>query len=254
MRAARWIIVAGLCIVALFAGCSTGPESAGLSSSSSGELPPPPPPPKCDGDGTGRLAGDCGKCVDAKCTAEVNACNPAGGVQCPAFGCITCYVNPETGCNPNNKPFADALDACAMAQCEPECYPPFPEWWCSPPIPAPSGGSCVTLGGTFLCNPVTGEGCNAAAGESCALASSGEYKCLSGSHDKGICEPCGPDVGFCDSGMICAMGISGLRCARFCCNDGDCGAGAKCTQYADLMGEIGLCITLAGAGGAGGGG
>jgi len=112
-----------------------------------------------------------------------------------------------------------------------------------------AGGAAPTFG----CNPVSGEGCDQ--GETCdvdygALA----FFCYEGDATLGLCASCGPSKGYCAPGSTCYLGA----CHAFCCDDADCGTGARCDR--DVLatfgsGQVGVCRLFdEGAGGAGGSG
>src|SRR5262249_5393330 len=116
--------------------------------------------------------------------------------------------------------------------------PPVPA--CDAPPEAKSNGACVTLGGSVECNPVTNAGC--AADQACQFDGRGGSVC-SDTGTSGLCEPCGQLTGptdFCEPDYVCV----GTLCARFCCDDGDCGSGT-CFKTQPIAPNIpvGFCIT-----------
>jgi hypothetical protein len=126
------------------------------------------------------------------------------------------------------------MGACASRQCEAACFggdAPAPS--CDAPAVAPSGGACVEVTGPYTCNPVTNAGCNEP-GSVCDAADGG-FTCYSGNNEAPLCAPCGPEVGWCAAGLSC-LG----PCARYCCDDGDCGSGFCDKSLVD--GNIGLCV------------
>ena len=144
---------------------------------------------------------------------------------------------------------------CANANCSAECFPPqeppFP-LECMPPATAPSMGACVMIDANNVCNPVTNEGCNTAAGEACDGGMNG-FQCYPDGNTQDLCQECGvTGSDYCKAGSTCLN-----QCAKYCCDDSDCGAGT-CTKT--LMGSalfmnapnLGVCAQA--GGGTGGGG
>ncbi len=107
---------------------------------------------------------------------------------------------------------------------------------CDAPLVAPSLGACAlengSLPGAFACNPVTNEGCND--NEACDVAGMTGFDCYAG-NTADLCEPCDQQASagpFCTEGTTCFRpdGSGTLpSCARYCCDDGDCG-GATCVK------------------------
>ncbi|MBM4358635.1 MAG: hypothetical protein FJ096_11065 [Deltaproteobacteria bacterium] len=109
-----------------------------------------------------------------------------------------------------------------------------------------SGSASSSSGGGFavFCNPVTSEGCTPE--KTCDATTDDTFECLAtGEMASGVCGLCDNAKGpYCGPGSACL--VSG-KCARFCCDDGDCGTG-KCIQvdddgvplYAGV--DVGLCI------------
>lgn len=154
-------------------------------------------------------AGACPTCSEGSCCAELAACNAVGG-------CVDCVYN-GVGCDAlATTDEADALYACLDTSCATDCQPPS------------------------NCNPVTNEGCNAAAGEACDFAQWGSFACYPAPNDNAICTACGSADGYCQGGMTCAG-----TCAKFCCDDGDCGTG-KCDST-NTGGVVGICVDMADA-------
>jgi hypothetical protein len=193
----------------------------------------------------------CGTCVEAKCCEDLLACD--NDPTCSA--CLSGAQNPE--CNSNQELLA--LDQCAGTACQAECSGGSGGSGgntgsadCEAPKESPSKGSCVAgLVGSdsqFPCNPVTNEGCNTAAGQACDFGENG-FQCYDPPNDKDLCQACGQQAGYCKGGQTCV----GSKCAKFCCDDGDCGKG-KCDKEAIGAGSpLGICLTE-GSGGSGGSG
>lgn len=94
----------------------------------------------------------------------------------------------------------------------------------------PPAGSCAAK---YACNPVTGAGCQP--GEACDISSDG-FVCYPGDNVVGPCQDC--SATFCQNTLHCAD----ARCARFCCDDADCGADGVCSK--DFLGaitDVGVC-------------
>jgi hypothetical protein len=63
--------------------------------------------------------------------------------------------------------------------------------------------------------------------------------CFPPPNDATICQDCdNKDGPFCGAGMGCAM----AKCAKYCCDDGDCGAsGASCVKGNWPGVDVGIC-------------
>ncbi|NUQ78430.1 MAG: hypothetical protein HUU21_33285, partial [Polyangiaceae bacterium] len=182
----------------------------------------------------------CETCLYESCCYEVSVC----GDRSPCPACVT----GEEECTDEALEASTALTQCAQADCKQECFdPPGPpvELDCTAPISSPSGGSCVTLGDEVLCNPVTNAPCDGSIGESCDFGAAG-LECYPPPNPQGLCAACGPNILYCSGGLTCVGG----KCAKFCCDDGDCSASAKCDVNVLDTGTFGICVQ--GSGGAGG--
>lgn len=132
--------------------------------------------------------------------------------------------------------------ACLTTNCETECggtQPPAVDPACGAPMTSPSAGSCITVDANagIECNPVTNAGCDTAAGEACDFSADG-FTCYPAPNDAALCGACDQSAGpYCAGGMTCP----GDKCAKFCCNDGDCGANGKCDTTLTGM-DVGLCV------------
>jgi hypothetical protein len=117
---------------------------------------------------------------------------------------------------------------------------------CDTPAVAPSKGACF-LGGA--CNPVTGEPCGERA---CDLwvrdYTDLGYQCIDPTHtnetiastDQPLCGTCSANVGvryLCSPTLACLAG----KCARYCCDDGDCGKDGRCEKEG-ILGGVGVCV------------
>ncbi|MDW8251070.1 MAG: hypothetical protein RMJ98_17385, partial [Myxococcales bacterium] len=98
-------------------------------------------------------------------------------------------------------------------------------------------GTCFKVEAPHQCNPVTNEGCDTAAGEACDFGING-FQCYPAPNTLGLCEKCGgEDELSCKGGLTCAGG----KCARFCCNDSDCGGGFCNTTTGTGVKDLGVC-------------
>ena len=103
--------------------------------------------------------------------------------------------------------------------------------------------------GTFVahCNPVTNTGC--ATGEACDAEKAGTFECFAPPNDTPVCKPCDNMAGpFCQGGYACGAANG---CAKYCCDDGDCGSGTcmKTNANGDALWpgvSVGLCLDGAG--------
>jgi hypothetical protein len=191
---------------------------------------------------SGIIGGDCGACVEPACCNELLACTASQA-------CVDCF-NSGTCAGDSTTTQADQLVGCmAAAQCPGDSCgaSPTPPPLCSAPAASPSGGKCVMLGGQVLCNPITNEGCNAAAGEICDRGPSGGFQCAAHPLQNAICNGCGAS-GWCELGHTCYVSL----CAKLCCDDSDCDTGV-CTLGAPiaLSPPVGICVpgTPSGSGG-----
>ena len=115
---------------------------------------------------------------------------------------------------------------------------------CDAPKIAPSQGACFSGG---ACNPVTGEPCgNLACDHWIANGEDVGYQCVNAGWatqpDPGpapvLCEACDAT-----KPMRCANTLGCLtsgRCARYCCDDDDCGGGS-CDKDG-VLGGVGVCL------------
>jgi uncharacterized membrane protein YgcG len=174
--------------------------------------------PICDGSFWGPT---CGACLEAECCAELEQSN---GV------------------------WSEDIDSCADA-CAADCFNEFEAPECSVPVPLPATGACVAAD-VHDCNPITQEGCNVAAGEACDLGA-GKFVCYPAPNTLAACETCPQDNDstWCGPGLTCTG-----TCAKYCCEDADCGPGTcvKGLYFIDL--GVGLCETDGMNEGGGGGG
>lgn len=108
-------------------------------------------------------------------------------------------------------------------------------------------------GGMAECDPVVGCGM----GGECDINDNGDgFTCFQpGASDGAICAACDEQMTFCQDGMTCL--VSAMQCAKFCCDDGDCGAGATCdmtqltTEGVTNTHGVGLCVASADGGAVG---
>jgi hypothetical protein len=108
----------------------------------------------------------------------------------------------------------------------------------------PPASSTGSGGGawTAQCNPVTNAGCKT--GEACDASENNTFVCFPPPNDSGVCVTCDNKAGpFCKGGYGCSASNG---CAKYCCDDGDCGTG-KCVkegQDGPLWGGIGAGVCL----------
>jgi hypothetical protein len=90
-----------------------------------------------------------------------------------------------------------------------------------------SGGSCYAGQG---CNPVTN---NCPSGQVCSWSGDGTFACYPVSSAQSKCGECGWELGRegidCQGGYDCVPPWYG-QCARYCCDDADCGSNQKCLE------------------------
>jgi hypothetical protein len=152
----------------------------------------------------------CNDCLMTKCCTKLAAC-------AQDQSCWSCITETDSG-----------MLSCAVSACAVACAP-------SPPS----------------CNPVTNAGC--AAGAACDYADDANKKVTFGcfapppQNTAAICAACDDQTTACAGGSTClvAQGATTGACAKFCCDDGDCGSGV-CQQGATLFG-VGVCVTAASA-------
>jgi hypothetical protein len=106
---------------------------------------------------------------------------------------------------------------------------------CDAPASPPSKGACFPIGpDTGTCNPVTNEGCKE--GETCDGGPKG-FECYPPPNDSKICESCNNQGGpFCGAGLACVSG----KCAKYCCDDTDCGGGSCNKEEGAPLGVCGV--------------
>lgn len=93
------------------------------------------------------------------------------------------------------------------------------------------------------CNPVTNEPCS----EFCGNYGQGLFQCYTTTDSlQPVCGDCGADDLGCIGGATCPADDGwpgGFSCAKYCCDDGDCGSG---TCYKDGIATpdapVGICL------------
>jgi hypothetical protein len=174
----------------------------------------------------------CETCAEGSCCQEVTDC--VADAECD-----DCIINPDADpavCNAN--PLLSAIGDCTASFCMAECGAPVTEPACDAPAVSPGAGACVTISAANKCNPITNEPCNVAMGEACDLNGNG-FECYPAPNDRKLCEECGQDLGFCQGGLTCVG-----KCARFCCEDSDCGTGT-CSKGSTADPAVGFCAAAA---------
>jgi hypothetical protein len=244
MQIAAW---AAACVLGAAASCDGDEQEA----TTSGEA-------EC---GALLIASPCFDCAEAACCSQISAC--FGDAE--SGGCADCAAGDDAACAASE--VWKELYACGDSSCNSECRDPAVAA-CDAPEDSPSMGACAPDGG---CNPVTGEGC--AAGETCDFDGKA-FTCYSGSDaTRTLCEDCGNEVGFCTAGSMCFASyrfepdavVLTRQCARYCCDDADCGTGRCSFVLKTGDGQavsVGACVTddpaaggaaTAGSGGGAGG-
>ncbi len=166
---------------------------------------------------------ECNTCTLNMCCPQLDACDKDPN-------CLDCYTgkappNPN-GCeSPESKKAIDAVIACSNTKCVQQCNPPPPQ---------------------STCNPVTNEGCDTDAEEACDITLvEGLYvfRCRPGDNTEEICTDCDYGQGpYCKIGMTCLPAIKTAgTCARYCCDDGDCGEGVCNKNKIPNLG-VGVCV------------
>ena len=160
----------------------------------------------------------CNTCIAAHCCSQVDACN--ADTQC--VGCFLGQAADPSLCSKGaTATTVAALTACAVQGCATTCTSTRP-----------------------TCNPVTNVGCEAGSLCSADSDSNGNltYDCYAPppANDIALCGVCNADAG-CVPGTTCFLVDNAGQCARFCCNDGDCGDGGACDPTQGLFG-VGLCV------------
>jgi hypothetical protein len=190
----------------------------------------------------------CGTCLNQVCCQEVESCITKSE-------CSVCVFEKPDDPACTEVPEATALKACLSQLCGDACTSgtggsgPTAVVDCSPPVPSPSKGSCITLGEQAQCNPLTNQGCSA--DESCDYSKQGKYVCFPPPTTASICQPCNNQHGpFCQSGLTCFQGV----CAHYCCNKSDCGTDKACDLSLVNNENLGICVDKAGQSGAAGAG
>ena len=171
----------------------------------------------------------CDGCMREHCCAEAIACLDEAA-------CAACIGRHDKDtCALVGEPFF-AFNQCWAEHCSGEiCYP---KPACNVPDTAPSNGSCFVPTVDDACNPVTGTDCGP--GVQCLANSEGFY-CAQYPNPAGLCLPCDNVTGVvCDAAMMCVFNTT---CARFCCDDGDCGDG-WCVHNVSQNphNEVGMCV------------
>lgn len=206
---------------------STTTSSTSTSSSTSSSSSGAGGGPDCTGT-LGDNPSDCGLCLEAKCCTELQACTAD-------TTCNDCLMgsSPDSSLCDMDEEIA-ALRSCLIPSCMSACTPPRCARFCcndadcgsgkcnktingepkvgvcvdatnlaacDAPATSPSGGSC---GAGFPCNPVTNQGCNAAAGEACDFNGMGGYQCYGGDNVAFLCNDCDNTFGpHCQPGLTC---------------------------------------------------
>lgn len=160
--------------------------------------------------------GPCDDCIAQSCCAKLDACN----VDVSCLDCFTGNTSDPAVCGvePTKTTLAD-LQGCLTAACSAACAP-------TPPA----------------CNPVSHSGCPA--GSACDTVfdknQNQTFLCFAPPppNTEAVCGACDDKTTACADGSTCMGG----KCAKFCCDDGDCGSGV-CESLGAF--GVGLCVTSA---------
>jgi hypothetical protein len=217
-----WIALAALAAGVAALGCNDLSGSCELTVSCTPVAPPPDCTSIFDPSGT------CSACAVAACCQEASDCK--SNDSCLDV-CVSGYWPPPEVCaTPVVKQLSDGLAACLKTNCSPMCDV------------------------TDRCDPVLGTGCGLSA--SCEPFLPGVFDCLPplpGDTVVGLCQMCDLfDDPVCGPGMHCFAGTS--TCARYCCDDADCGTGKCVVDQTVAFGapllhqtKVGICLTTDGA-------
>jgi hypothetical protein len=182
--------------------------------------------PSCDG--LINSPNECGLCVEGQCCVPLQAC-----LQDDTCSACLRAGSEDPSCDAND--LIAAINACAAELCPGLCTTGT-DPVCDPPAVAPSMGACVEIDGAGIkCNPITNDGCDTAAGEACDGTETMGFSCFPDGNTQAVCEPCGDADGYCQPGATC-LGA----CAKFCCDDADCGSGT-CKKGGFGDPDVGYC-------------
>lgn len=170
--------------------------------------------------------GDCDACLQTNCCKEMSDCS--SNSTCLAY-CVANILPSPPECTMvagDLKTKFDAVTTCMTTKCPDKC-------------PADDG-----------CNPITHNGCTEP-GSSCDLAYPGVFGCYSAvGTPANLCEKCDFHVKpYCGSGLRCHPVTN--TCARYCCDDTDCGTG-RCetdpmlafgAEIARPDNKVGICVS-----------
>ena len=184
--------------------------------------------------------GPCGLCTEQKCCSELTACKGSQDCLDCMMGVKDVKTDPACKAAPT-KALLDAVDTCDNTQCTNACLNPDMDT-AACDAKTTQVGACATDTAKFPCNPITNAGCKA--GEQC------DYAIGMGADDTFVCFPLDPmptsvcedcSMHFCGAGLTCIG-----TCARYCCDNTDCGTGicSKTTAQVDKpgMGAVGICV------------
>lgn len=223
------VVLAWIALAALIAGIAAS-GCTDLASSCEFQITctPVAPPPMCSG--IFDPLGTCATCAETSCCQEAADCKSNG--SCFNY-CIGSYWPANHVCATDAvKLVTDTLNTCLKTSCSPGCD------------------------AIDTCDPVLGTGCSQ--NGSCEPFVPGVFGCLVplGTVVAKVCETCDLFVDpICGAGMHCYPGSSGTsRCARYCCDDADCGTGKCVVDQTVAFGGpllhktmVGLCLTVDGA-------
>jgi hypothetical protein len=186
----------------------------------------------------------CSDCVEEHCCEEAAAC-------AADFNCKECVQSPANGICPQPQtaaPFTRCIEAHCVTVCPAPDVAIFADADCHAPAKSSSGGACGAVGSPNQCNPVTNDGCDADAGAACDVsdvtATGTGFTCFPSENIHELCEPCLYGGDACRPGMTCVG-----RCARYCCDDSDCGSAGECDKkyifdlyFGHPPAPVGVCL------------
>jgi hypothetical protein len=92
------------------------------------------------------------------------------------------------------------------------------------------------------CDPFTGTPCHLEAGMICDWDDhSASFACFPSADQTALCQDC--STTFCAAGLHCIYDT--MKCAAYCCDDGDCGAGGRCDKGYLGDAKVGVCFSAA---------
>jgi hypothetical protein len=160
-------------------------------------------------------AGDCNTCLETSCCQAIIDCKD----DAHCLYCLNTLITDDPLCTSaaTQKTF-NAFIGCEDLHCATACV------------------------AKDTCNPITNDGCGTD-GSACDLGTSqGTFQCFQPPNTAQLCGVCDNVKGpYCAPGLHCFAATN--TCARYCCNDADCGTGV-CELDATIA--LGGALTIAG--------